>query len=55
MLGLIATAGGFEGDYGADAPTLTLAPDAAPRLAALALLLVLLVAWVWLRLHTLER
>lgn len=54
MLGILATAGGFGGTYGAGAPSAVVAPDALPKLFAAALLIVVLAGWVWLRLRTPE-
>jgi hypothetical protein len=51
---LLATAGGFGGDYDARPPAYTLAPDPALRLVAAALLLFLLGAWVWMRIGSLR-
>ena len=50
---LLATAGGFGGQFDADPGSWTLAPHAAPKLALAGLLLVLLALWVRERLRSL--
>jgi hypothetical protein len=50
MRALLATAGGFRGDYGTEPPEFVLAPGSAPKLVVLGLLVLLLVAWAGARL-----
>jgi hypothetical protein len=49
---LLATAGGFGGDYDARPPSYTLAPDPVLRLAVAGVLLLLLALWAWMKIRS---